>query len=107
MRKFRFVGDPNTYGWDEPPVCGKIYPEDYLGESDGIKYNMPSWLVSPEDWQEVIEPLHKDTDLGYFAGLVIQSLISDKEMSVKIASELAIETAKELIKRLENETNRH
>jgi len=50
--------------------------------------------------------LHKDTDLGYFAGVAMQSiLLSDsyKSASARTKAENAVFLAKELIKQLDQE----
>ena len=105
MRKFRFVGDPDEYDWDEKPIVGKVYPGTHKGyyiENDFESRPIELWFNDfPEDWEEVTEvetvtkkPLHKDTDLGYFAGLMVANgaMVED-----------AIYKAKELIKQLDNE----
>jgi len=78
MRQFRFIGEPRyfptlTYG-------------EVLQEHDVIKctfYNCGQGTVGrihndfPKHWERVVyEPtlLLKDTDLGYFAGLVLPSV---------------------------------
>ena len=94
MRKFRFIGDSEEWG--------------NVFEKNKVYYLPTSSINFPEDWQEVFdEPkkLHKDTDLGYFAGLALHGLLAnsknyDSTVNFSIA---AIKAAKELIKQLDEE----
>jgi hypothetical protein len=106
MRKFRFIGDPKE--WDGKLEKNKIYdgaftPQDWkCNVAEGSFY-------FPEDWEEVYdEPkrLHKDTDLGYFAGLALQAIINQPEYyGAKTIDQVrkSIEKAKEIIKQLDQE----
>ena len=104
MRKFRFIGDPEDYNNDV--IFGEIYLENY--QPNKWPLSVIGYFGLPE-WEEVIEkpkPLHKDTDLGYFAGVAMQSiLLSDsyKSASARTKVENAIFLAKELIKQLDQE----
>jgi hypothetical protein len=104
MRKFRFIGDPEDYNNDV--IFGEIYLENYQPKKWPL--SVIGYFGLPE-WEEVIEkpkPLHKDTDLGYFAGVAMQSiLLSDsyKSASARTKVENAIFLAKELIKQLDQE----
>lgn len=84
MRKFKLLTDqgyPKSDGWE----VGKIYNGNYRS-SDISGSNIISRSVQEmseifrNDWVEVFEheeqkpTLHKDTDLGYFAGLVFTKL---------------------------------
>ena len=116
MRRFRFVGDPNMFDWDLKPVLGDIYPETHFGTKKGIPFT-PVFAngVDTDHWQEVFDhiglptpkPLHKDTDLGYFAGLAMRGLLSDSSLSYQTSdwaeklSMDSIKAAKELIKQLD------
>jgi hypothetical protein len=122
MRKFRFVGDPKTYGWDNKPVVGEIYDATHKGycvEDDFESLPIEEWPKNEggQDWEEVTEtepepkPLHKDTDLGYFAGLAMQGILAnhsgrDSVYIERVVSD-SIDCAKELIKQLDNETTRN
>ena len=92
MRKWKFIGDHyqlSLYQWKINPVIGGIYTEDQLrkmwDEKKCVPFNWDMCRVD-EDWQEVFEEekvqeatLHKDTDLGYFAGLAMSVLPPPKE----------------------------
>jgi hypothetical protein len=102
MRKFKFIGDPKDYNNDV--IFGEIYLENY--KPNGGPLSVIGYFGLPE-WEEVIEkvkPLHKDTDLGYFAGLAMggmlssRSLLNDNQLCFE-----SIKLAKELIKQLDNE----
>lgn len=80
MRKFRFVGHPDNYSrWEKLPIFNMVFDEkthaEYYGsgalEAWKVLENMPDWQ---EVFEEPIKTLHKDTDLGYFAGLVLPSV---------------------------------
>ena len=65
----------------------------------------------PKHMMDKIKPLHKDTDLGYFAGLVIKGLLSnpkigtdEKEASFEPFVKYCIELSKEMIKQLDQES---
>ena len=111
MRKFRFIGDPEE--WNGGLKKNVIYNEDKIvinGYDDEFGYDWNVLRIAeayPEDWQEVFEgkKLHKDTDLGYFAGVALHGLLAnsknyDSTVNFSIA---AIETAKELIQQLDQE----
>ena len=103
MRKFRFIGEE----WDNVFEKNKVYDGTFIPKE--LHYDVATYSFKfPEDWQEVFdEPkkLHKDTDLGYFAGLALHGLLAnsknyDSTVNFSIA---AIETAKELIQQLDQE----
>lgn len=111
MRKFRFVGHPDNYSrWEKLPIFNMVFDEKSHAEYYGIGAES-AWkiLENMPDWQEVFDnpkPLHKDTDLGYFAGLAMQGLCSNKrflDAPFDEISELSISQAKELIKQLDKE----
>lgn len=108
MRKFRLLKTEGTC-WDKEVEVGKIYHEDYFSK-------LPHCFIRESDfWQEVfdhpipepegfLDRMHKDTDLGYFAGLAMVEYIRQygNGWDGRIASE-SIATAKELIKQLDEE----
>jgi hypothetical protein len=108
MRKFRFIGEPvNSYYLLEK---NSIYNANTIvtdGHDDEFGYG---WDVlryaeeNPEDWEE-IKPLHKDTDLGYFAGVAMQGILQDSNWITNPieAAKRAVEYSKELIKQLDQE----
>jgi hypothetical protein len=109
MRKFRFIGDPIE--WDGDLKKNKVYEGVYkLTEKSHNVFDAVNFY--PNDWQEVFdEPkkLHKDTDLGYFAGLAMQGYISSPVPGLKDLYDTgeiirrSIFFAKELIKQLDQE----
>lgn len=115
MRKFRFIGNPDEY--DILFIkFGEVYNENDIPWTEDGKPNK-DWTIDknvlgafkeyPEDWEEVfdepIKQLHKDTDLGYFAGVALNGLLSDQKRSgsSKDFAETAILFAKELINQLD------
>ena len=73
MRRFRLLKQEgyNTL------YKGEIYDDSFIPGHVSVFELSRKY---PEDWYEVFdEPkqLHKDTDLGYFAGLAMQGLISN------------------------------
>lgn len=126
MRRFRFVGEPNSFDWDQKPVMGDIYPETHFGTKNGVPWRQTfADGVDTNNWQEVFDhvglpnPLHKDTDLGYFAGLAMQAMLSNPntpnlitssigrsptpQESLQIIASTAKSMARELIKQLDEE----
>jgi hypothetical protein len=129
MRRFRFVGDPSEYLWDEIPVLGKVYPETHTGKIKSADWEsdpLSKWHTADllKDWQEVfyepiikgsleVDPnatitnstLLKDTDLGYFAGLIIPSVYQSwgSGHDERVIEE-SISLAYQLIKQLEKES---
>ena len=106
MRKFRFIGDPEE--WDNVVEKNKVYDCTFIPK-EYSHYDIATYSFNfPEDWQEVFdEPkkLHKDTDLGYFAGVALHGLLAnsknyDSTVNFSIA---AIKAAKELIQQLDQE----
>lgn len=113
MRKFRIKEGVDTsylYGH----VVGGIYELETIdGVGDyWLKVNnkYKSWCYDPEELEEVFEDeeqkpiLHKDTDLGHFASLLLSQMANhsnwhDSKETVKYA----IDWAKELIIQLEKE----
>jgi len=111
MKKFKFVGDPETYGWDDKPVVGKIYDGTHKGynvDDDFESSPIEEWPKNEggQDWEEVTEqkPLHKDTDLGYFVIMYLQMQGVSKGNPDIV---WAIRQAEKLINKLDHETNRH
>lgn len=112
MRRFRLIKYDEAY---EPLDLGKVYDGDFLPNnwSETIEETAKRF---PNEWEEVFDanfvkgkpftdipkveteskPLHKYTDLGYFAGLMVANgyMIDD-----------ALIRAKELIKQLDKEIN--
>ncbi len=108
MRKFKFTGNPKDYTSPsiKPPIVGRIYNGNSHRFS-GINYTIEELHdYSPEDWQEVFESqkLIKDTDLGYFSGLVASALVSTGS---SVDAEWCIIQAKELIRQLKEESINH
>ena len=98
-------------------IQGSVLSEDHFMIDD----NFPvSFYVEkyPADWEDVFENqfepegfldrMHKDTDLGHYAGLAMQGLLSNSNSSFIVGTpELissSISIAKELIKQLDQET---
>lgn len=120
MRRFRFVGDPSEYG-DTKPVVGQDYDEHTIETKWGTT-GCSTIETFPNEWQEVYDkpmitdgpvsftkiptPLHKDTDLGYFAGLAMQGILANDTASGNHENmvKASIILAKELIKQLNEET---
>jgi hypothetical protein len=107
MRKFRFVGDPTEYEtkqYGQAFKVGEIYDPNYIGV--GCYFPVKEYTKdNPHDWQPVFEepkPLLKDTDLGYFAGLAMQSILHDPNWITdpKDAAKRSVEYAKALIEEL-------
>lgn len=120
MRRFRFVGEPKDYGKGFIKV-GKIVHENYLRNgSDPLLDIVKNY---PQDWQEVYEneghvlsqiaeptpkPLHKDTDLGHFAGLALQGILSNpseviSNLTDSQKAQYALIMAEKLIKQLKEQ----
>lgn len=122
MRRFRFVGDPSGYRWNVDLVKNEVYDGDrelngFMSLEKTLKAvkdrcNDDSML---KDWQEVFDdptkPLHKDTDLGYFAGLAMQAQFTQMDKYLEeydhgwidpfIRNSIIL--AKEIIKQLDKE----
>lgn len=130
MRRFRFVGDPNIYMWDNKPIIGEVYNGNHKGycekdsfESEELQY----WIdCFTNDWQEVTDEqtangildfghvpkydvnptLHKDTDLGYYMLELLKIRMSNRiHPFSKFDDDVSdsIDKAKELIKQLDKE----
>lgn len=123
MRRFKFIGDQNL-PWILPVEKYCIYDIDYFCKEGGD-------LIEPShEWIEVFENqfepegfldrMHKDTDLGYYAGLAMQALLSNPKTATQITEQFGINVtadksnelvaktsigiAKKLIKQLDKET---
>jgi hypothetical protein len=125
MRKFRFIGDSCDWEWDINPILGSLYTLDALNEmrgGDPVDDDLIDCEWGKENFQEVFEyknykipilgynnvsvkQLHKDTDLGYFAGVAMQGILQDSNWITNPieASKRAVEYSKELIKQLDQE----
>jgi len=129
-RLFMMVGDQESYG----PVIkqNKTYPGDLVPWTENGKPSkvFPSHdnVVKashdfPNDWKEVTPTIsskapdsiktdtkqnHKDTDLGHFAGLVLQGLSANWNSFdlVSEGPEFAIHIAKKMIKNLDDELDK-
>jgi hypothetical protein len=109
MRKFRFIGEPvNTYYL---LFKNGIYNQNEIVESAFKDLDDKDWTVlmyvenDPESWEEIFIN-HKETDLGYFAGLALQSILMNTEnfgTDTDFQIEMAIHKAKKLIKQLDQE----
>jgi hypothetical protein len=109
MKKFKFLGDGHEYGWAKNPEKGEFYNIDQINEmvfdaDRKASYTEKDLIRFPDQWQEVVEPLLKDTDFGYFAGLAMQSLISTAEIDPSYVCRLSVQYAKSLIEELRKET---
>lgn len=140
MRRFRLKDQDFDYKTRKSQFheYGSIYYLDYI-DSDGdvwLKTNTDncSHCYAPFEVEEVFDekpmitagpvtftpihnPLHKDTDLGYYAGLAMQGILANEELRMKILSDAsqnkvsgfeciekeAIRSARELIKQLNEE----
>lgn len=125
MRRFRLLRWEKAYG---PLEQNGVYDSELIPEgwSETIEETAKRF---PNEWQEVfdIEPvkgkpftdipkvepktIHKDTDLGYFSGLAMQSLLSNQAMidnvekpSIDWLKKTSIIIAQELIKQLDEQT---
>lgn len=126
MRKFRFIGDPDKENYKGLVNGKEYYKHDSLPSvvgtpiynDDFIEYYIEAY---PKDWQEVFDPvepvkgaqftdipkvakhLHKDTDLGYFAGLIAQGLASNSliDQNKTDIQSIAVLRAEELIRQLD------
>lgn len=120
-RKFRFVGDPVEYDWDERPIKGKIYPGTYRGKNKDLDWeSMPiqdfkenggddTWI----DWEEVTEqennripnqdqPASSITKFEMAVFMAMQGYISSgSNIRPNSIVELSIEIAQETFKQLE------
>tara|TARA_R110000772_G_scaffold46279_10_gene105716 strand:+ start:159 stop:641 length:483 start_codon:yes stop_codon:yes gene_type:complete len=87
---------------EEYRKTGRILPEENK-VSDHFHDALFDWTRKAINRQ----PLHKDTDLGYYAGLAMQGLIANAPnghlSNFKEGCSLAIGWAKELIKQLDKE----
>lgn len=110
MRRFRLLTDGEYVGCVKDQVFYECEKISDTGRT--VKYYQEMY---PEDWQEVFDnpkQLHKDTDLGYFAGLAMQGQFSqvDKYLEaygdewVNPFIENSITLAKQLIKQLDKES---
>jgi hypothetical protein len=56
MRKFRFEGDPNLYGWKTKPVVGSVYT---VKDMNFMRHNFGGWVgITEEDvlkWKDFVE----------------------------------------------------
>ena len=56
MKKFRFEGDPNLYGWKTKPVVGSVYT---VKDINFMRYNSGKWLgITEKDvlkWKDFIQ----------------------------------------------------
>lgn len=123
MRRFRLIKYDEAY---EHLDLGKVYDGDFLPNnwSETIEETAKRF---PNEWEEVFDTnfvkgkpftdipkvetksktLHKDTDLGYFAGLAMQGYISAGSNGMPnpdMIAQYAMEAAKELIKQLDAES---
>lgn len=100
MRRFRLISRDDAY---DPLIYGEVYSGDVKphGWEEDVLWNAK---FNAEDWEEVFEEtlLHQ-TDLGYYAGLAIQGLLSDPEFPINDVSNMSLSIAKELIKQLKEE----
>ena len=73
MKKYKFIGDANEYGWDERPVRGRIYEGSYkFGEfSNTLEENFK------ESNADYFEGKLKRAD--YFAFLTDWEVVDEKE----------------------------
>lgn len=112
MRKFKIKNGTDVYRLFGH-TAGEVYELDQIDSSGDIwlktdnKYR--SWCYSPDEVEEVFEepnkPLHKDTDLGYFAGLAMQVMLANTNVYEKEnGCKNSIEWAKELIKQLDEQS---
>lgn len=121
MRKFRFIGsqkEKHTSYLINFSV-GECYNEDRKAFRDSPLTIQDAALMYPKDWEEVFDetkPFHKDTDLGYFAGIVLPLLFTKAEFYVqkhgtnKLMDKLidhSIFVAKQLIKQLDAESQQN
>lgn len=73
--------------------------KEFIGNSFKVEKTPNGFKLKPN-------PLHKDTDLGYFAGLAMQGYISAGSNGMPdpdMIAQYAMEAAKELIKQLNKE----
>lgn len=99
-----------TSEWYRELKEGEVYDEDFtpLGSDFSVIQLVGDW---PEDWEEVFdEPkkLHKDTDLGYFAGLAMIGYLANSNADVvrmdqEEIAEYCVNHAQALIEALDKE----
>jgi hypothetical protein len=131
MRKFRFIGNSSDWEWDVNPIKRGIYSMELLNKmrgGDPVDDDLVDCKWGKENFEEVFEDetenieipvlganrtsiyekaktLHKDTDLGYFAGVAMQGILQDSNWITNPieAAKRALEYSKELIKQLDQE----
>ncbi|WP_114752339.1 hypothetical protein [Pleomorphovibrio marinus] len=134
-RKFKFVGNPDNYVWDNPPVKGKVYDGDFRWSFEGqTGPPLESWvtrkeLICSEEWEEITEPEEVIHNRVSYSKILNQDMPASSmtkfEMAVlgnvreivglkthatlpdRAIVEDAIELAKETFKQLEDEKTRH
>jgi hypothetical protein len=127
MRKFRFIGNSSDWEWDVNPIKRGIYSMELLNKmrgGDPVDDDLVDCKWGKENFEEVFEDknykipilgynnvsvkqIHKDTDLGYFAGLAMAGILGNTELQYLCnEKDIAIDSiryAKELIKQLDQE----
>ena len=108
MRKFRLLTEQGYNEYEK----GQIYPENYQRDNDTLPVRKLV-ILFPHDWEEVFDdekreklPLHKDTDLGHFSGVILAAFgSSPNHNNIRFDTLVArsIELAKELISQLDKE----
>jgi hypothetical protein len=108
MRKFRLLTQEGYYGLNK----GEVYPENYQSKDGGLSVGELVRIYKSE-WEEVFSdeqpeklPLHKDTDLGYFSGVILAAFTSSpnhNNIRFDTLVERSIELAKGLIAQLDKE----
>ena len=132
MRKFRFIGDSSHWEWEINPVNGYIYSLEQLNKmrnGDPLEeWHLTTGTWAKNNWEVVTEnesnkrlgiiggdvefiklPTHKDTDLGYFAGLAMQAIMQNERWinaSVISICEESVFLAKKLLNELDKENER-
>ncbi len=95
---------------------GGVYDGDFIGQNARALIMNVTWLYDEyqKDWKEVSEQeeptglldrMHKDTDLGYFAGLAMNAMVSrlhGSEVWSHSDSDKCIHIAQSIIRQLNN-----
>ena len=110
MRRFKLKESADNYDYFG---AGMTYQADYIAGGNSVQSLVDEY---PNDWEAISDTiLHKDTDLGHYAGLAMGALLSNNNLASQITNQFgsvgadraneitvtgAIKLAQELIKQL-------